>query len=276
MKKVFTKRIMYLLLLLLAISSVFALVTMIGGSVKAIPGANNVVFPVNMNNDEEVSGFQVDINYSTADLVLVGIEPTSRLSDVTIIYNNELPIVRIVVLVNDESNKISPGTGAVLNLIFNVDENAQIGDYGVDLKELIVANISAVSLDVSDNDGLFQIVKSYSFKFLPPISLNENFTLQEGATLPLRFNVSDGVNFISDESVSVRIYNLSLGIDLTFTYPENITIDEEDEFYITQIHTSLLDMPEGSYNVDVSFDNHQSEKIGFELINKSNGLAKGK
>lgn len=276
MKKITIPKYAYFLLLVLFISSAFALTAMSGSSIKAIPGSKEVVFPVNLNNEEDIAGFQVTINYSTDNLVLTGVEPTSRINNAAIVFNSQPPLVKIAVLVNDEENKILPGEGAVLNLIFDVNDSAQTGNYDVNLNELVAVNISAAVLNVSEMGGSFEIVEPYNVEFLPPISLFENFTLQEGATLPLKFNVTDETGFVADDSVLVRVYNLSLGIDLTFSYPENITINEENSVYQTNIHTNQFNMPKGNYDIVVSFDNYQTEIIGFEIIDKSQGLAKGK
>ena len=266
--------------LLLGIIIANGIVTMTGDNIKAIKGAQNVIYPVYLDNDEDIVGFQVDINYSTNYLTLIGIESTSRLNNAEIVYNNQNNILKIAVLVKNESSKIVAGSGAVLNLIFNVNENAVAGNYTIDLLNLISSNISAIALNSSEADGLFEIAEPYGFVFLPPISNFENFTLQNGATLPLKFNVTSENGFISDDSVLVRVYNLSLGIDKTYNASETgddyITIDGTNGLYITNIHTGQLNMSEGIYNVDVIFGNYQMEFIGFELIDKSQGIGKGK
>ncbi|HIH39472.1 TPA: hypothetical protein HA219_01995 [Candidatus Woesearchaeota archaeon] len=280
MKKITMPKYSYFLWLVLFISSAFALTIMTGGSIKAIPGSKDAVFPINLNNEENIAGFQLDINYSTNDLILIGIEPTSRLYNATIIFNNQPPIVKVAVLVNNEDSKILPGNGPILNLIFDVNDSAQSGDYEVNFDELVAVNISAIVLNVSDVRGLFRIVEPYDFEFLPPISTFENFTLQESATLPLKFTIANESGFVADESVLVRVYNLSLGIDNIYNASgagdDYITIDEENSLYIINIHAGQLNMPKGNYDIDVSFDNYQLESVGFEILNKSNGLAKGK
>ena len=280
MKIKLVKPFYFFLFIAMLIGFVFALTTMTGNNVKAVKGAQNVIYPIYLDNEEDVAGFQVEINYSTEYLTLTDIQPTTRLNDATIVYNDQPPLLKIAVLVNNESNKITAGSGAVLNLIFNVNSNSAIGNYTVDLSNLISTNISAVILNVSEIDGIFEIVDPYNLTFLPPISNFDNFTLQENATLPLKFNITNENGFVVDESVLVRVYNLSLEIDHTYNASgvgdNYINIDNSAGHYLVNIHTNQLNMSDGIYNIDVSFDNYQIEIIGFELIDKSQGIGKGK
>lgn len=278
------KKIIVLLCLslsaILLIGGVFALTTMYGGSITLIQGAKEVSFPVYLDNEGDIVGFQLDINYSTNDLILTRIEPTARISNSTIVFNNQPPLVKMAVLVNGSNYSILPGDGPVLNLVFNVSDSAQEGIYDINLNELIAVDISAVALNVSETDGSFEVVEPYGFGFLPPISLFENFTLQEGATLPLKFNVTDENGFVADGSVLVRVYNLSLGIDHLYnnsgTGDDFIAINEAEGLYLVNVHTGNLNMPQGTYDIDVSFNNSQTESVGFEIVDKSQGIGRGK
>ena len=271
--------LVFLGVLLLGILLAVGYATITGASVKAIKGAEDVLYPIYLDNNESIAGFQIEINY-TDYLAYKGIEESSRMSNSTFVVNNETSgFLSIAVLI---WNEIDSGEGEAFNLIFDVNESAVSGNYSMDLSDLVSANINATAFEVDVVDGNFEIVDSYYFEFLPPISIFENFTLQDGATLPLKFNVSDENGFISDDSVLVRIYNLSLGIDNTYNASEEgndyITINSEEGFYIVNIHTGSngLDMPLGLYNIDVIFDNYQIEEIGFELVDKGNGIGKGK
>jgi len=251
---------------------------MTGDHIKAIKGSQDVSYPIYLNNNESVVGFQVEVNYSTSYLTLTNIEATSRLPDATIVYNDNSPLVKISVLVNNASSKILPEEKAVLNLIFNVDEAAVPGDYTLNLSDIVVSNIQTISIPTQTIDGIFTIVEPYNVTFLPPISLGENFTLQDGATLPFKFDVKDNSGFIIDNSVLVRIYNSSLGIDKTYNISgkgsDYIKINATEEQYHVNIHTNQLGMLPGGYNIEVIFSNFQKERIAFELI--QNGKGKGK
>jgi hypothetical protein len=271
----------YFSILIISSLTLILALTMTGDSIEVIKGAQGIPYPIYLNNNESVVGFQVEINYSTSYLTLTDVEATSRLPDATIVYNdNYSPLIKIAVLINNASNKILPGEDAILNLIFNVDESAVPGDYPLNLSNIIISNITATSLPTEAISGILTIVEPYNITFLPPISTEENFTLQDGATLPFKFEVRNETDFVVDNSVKVRIFNESLGIDKTYnTSGEGdgyIKINETEEHYIVNIHTNQLGMPLGNYDIDVSFNNFQKKSIGFELIQASKGKGKKK
>jgi hypothetical protein len=141
-------------------------------------------------------------------------------------------------------------------------------------------NISTTIISIETSNGSFTIVEPYNFTFLPPISLFENFTLQEGATLPLKFKAANETGFVIDNSVKVRIFNESLGIDKTYNASGEgdgfIKINETEEQYHLNIHTNQLEMPLGDYEIIVSFNNFQQQEIIFELIQNDKGKGKKK
>ena len=265
----------YLFLGLLLLGFVVAQNVMTNGDVTAIKGAEGVPFPIFLNNNESVAGFQVEIDYPSY-LSFESLVETSRMSNATIVINNETSgLLKIVVL---DGTGIESGNGEVFNLIFDVDGSAVTSSYDVDSSEIVVANIETTVLSTEINNGTFTIVEPYNFTFLPPISLFENFTLQNGATLPLKFKIENVTSFVPDDSVKVRIFNLSLGIDKTYNASgegeDFIRINGTEEQYIVNIHTNQLEMPLGIYDIVVSFGNFQEDTIGFELI--QNGKGKGK
>jgi hypothetical protein len=273
--------IVLFIILLSALVISQTITTMTAGVITKIPGAINISYPVYLNNNESVVGFQVIINYSTDFLIVKNILATSRLSNATIVFNDEPPILKITVLVNNETDKILPGDGAVLNIIFDVNESAIPENYVINFSDIIISNINTTLLSTESVDSLFEIIESYNIIFLPPISLFENFTLQDGATLPLKFNVTNEDNeSINDNSVLVKIYNQSLGIDHTYNASgygnDFIRMNETEGYYIINIHTGQLNMPEGLYDIEVSFNTAQKEYISFELVDKSQGIGKGR
>ena len=275
MKLELKKLYLFLFLGVLLLGIVFAQTIITGGEIIAIQGAESVPFPVFLNNNESVAGFQVEIDYPLY-LSFKGLVETSRMPNATIIINNEtLGILKIAVLDRDG---IEPGNEEIFNLIFNVDESAVPGEYDIGLSEFIMADIETTILSTEVNNGTFAIVEPYNLTFLPPINLFENFSLQDGATLPFKFKIENVTSFVLDDSVKIRVFNLSLGIDKTYNASGEgdafIRMDETEEQYVANIHTNQLGMPLGSYDIVVSFDNFQKEEIGFELI--QNGHGKGK
>jgi len=263
-------------LVLLAVFVIAQATTLIKtGSIVAIQNSSDVKVPVSLENDDFIAGFQFEIDYDSS-LTFKDFELTSRTSNASIEVNDTGELLRIAGLVEE---LIAPGNGTIMNLIFDVDAEAPPSDTPVDISELLVGDINTTPIPTDVVNGTFSIVLPYNFSFLPPISLLENFTLQDGATLPLKFNVSDENDFVVDNTVKVKIFN-STGFEQDYNASGEgdnfIRINETDQLYIVNIHTNQLEMAVGDYDIDVTFSNFQEEMIGFELIQQGKGRGKKK
>lgn len=275
-------RVIFLLLFIwVALILVVAqsLIILSGGNSQAIPGAKEVPYSVYLNNSEPVAGFQIKINY-TKEIIYQRIDFSSRILNPIVAINKETPgTLKIAVLSQEE---IPPGSEELFKIIFDVNESSTPLNSTLNLSEFIAANINSNILTTESSNGNFEIVEPYDIEFLPPIINFENFTLIDGSTLPLKFNVTKNGVFILDNSVTTRIHNLTLGIDKIYnasgTGDEYIRINSEEGNYIVNIRTSDLGMLLGEYSIEVRFGNFQEEEIGFELIEPGpeNGKGKGK
>src|SRR3989344_1066826 len=177
---------------------------------SANPGIVNVSVAISLDNDVPVAGFQFQLNHPNI-LIYKGIQTTSRLTNATIESNNiSSASVRIAVL---KQNNISAGNGTMLNIIFDVNETAASGSYSLNLSDLMLSNISALSVPSSPLQGILTItsdadsdgiVDSLDFcpaiagcsafsgcsygisEWLPPITNTTEFQLEVDATLPYK------------------------------------------------------------------------------------------
>jgi len=271
------KKFLFFSLIILMISLVVAqgIAVLAGEHRKAISGALEVPYRIYLNNSEPVAGFQLEVAYPSY-LTYKGIE--FGVFNLTIVENNGTDgLLRIAVLAGEG---IVLEENSLFDIVFDVKESALAGNYSVNFSDAVFADINATIISLEIINGSFEIVAPYNFTFLPPISTEENFTLQEGATLPLKFNVFLNGSFVSDYSVLIRIFNQSLGIDYIYNASEEgddyVNIDLTEEHYLVNVHTGQLNMIEGRYEVAVSFDNFQESGIFFDLVNKSQGIGKGK
>jgi len=279
---------------------------LIVGDVTAMPSDVNISIPIYLNNNNSVAGLQYELSYVTF-LTYKGYELTSRTQNTTIVINDGISgLLKIAALSLEE---IDAGEGSILNLIFDVDSSATSGDYLINVSNLIIGDINAQSLNSSNIDGVLTIIVdtdedgildpddacptvygcsaydgcSFGLKsWLPPIINQEEFDLQEGATLPFKFNVTNCSDyFYEDSGVKVRVYNESLGIDKEYnasgTDDDFIRINSTEKLYITNIHTNELEMPLGDYDITTTFSNNLIKTIVFELVEKGEqGKGKGK
>jgi hypothetical protein len=273
------KSLSILILVILMASLVIAqmITTLTGSNVRAIKGATEVPYAIYLNNTEKIAGFQLEISYPSY-LIYKRIELGNQMQNATIIINNETTgLLQIASIVE---NEISPDNDNLFDVIFDISQEAQTGNYTINFPNTILADINTTIISLNIINGSFEIVNLYNVTFLPPISLKENFTLQEGVTLPLKFSVFQDNIFVSDSSVLVRIYNQSLSTDHTYNASgignDYIRINSTEEHYITNINTGNLQMPEGIYTIEISFSNFQKKETDFILINKNQGIGKGK
>jgi hypothetical protein len=272
-------------------------------NITSAPGETNISVPVVLDNNDSIAGFQFDVSYDNF-LIFNGYEVTSRMPNASVVINNNsVGILRIAVLVPEE---ISPGNGTILNLIFDVNSSATSGDYPIDLTNIGLGSIVAQPVNSTSVNATFTIVSDsdgdgidddedscpltygcleyngcdYGHKeWLPPITNEENFTLQQGSTLPIKFNVTTcNESFFEDYDVKVKIYNYTLNFSKEYNASgsgdDYVRIETDDMLYITNIHTNELDMPLGEYVVNVTYSNNLSAKIGFILVEK--GIGRGK
>jgi hypothetical protein len=249
-----------------------------GINITAIQGARDVPFPIILNDTGNVAGIQFELNYPTY-LSLKNTTKSSEFQETIFVTNTSSPGISKIAMIFEEN--LNTEEEKILNVIFDINESALPGEYAINFSETVVSNIQAEKIPTTNTNNLLKIVLPYNFTFLPPISLYELFTLADNSTLPFKFNVTDeNGTFISDNSVKVRIFNLSLGIDKTYIFSEEenneIRIDSNELLYILNIHTQELEMPLGNYTIEVYFDNFQKETIGFELIEPGKGYGKNK
>jgi len=274
------------------------------GNLTSSPGETNVIIPIILKNNESIAGFQFDINYTTY-LIYKDYEITSRMPNASVVVNNNsLGVLKVAVLIPEE---IEPGNDTILNLIFNVNSSASSGEYPTNFSNILLGDIVAEPVNTTPVDGIVIVILDsdgdgildeddicpltygcinysgcqYGLKeWLPPITTQENFTLNDGQTLPLKFNVTNcSDSFFEDNDVKVEIYNQSFNFSKEYNATgigdDYIRIEEGDR-YIVNIHTNELEMPLGEYIINVSFANNMNSKIGFILLDKGMGIGKGK
>jgi len=303
-KKLFFFFSVFFMIVMLSVLAADEINQIIIGNLTSSPEETNVIIPIILKNNESVAGFQFDINYIPY-FIYKGYEVTSRMPNASVVVNNNsLGVLKVAVLIPEE---IETGNNTILNLIFDVNSSASSGEYPTNFSNLLLGDIVAEPVNTTPVDGVVTVILDsdgdsifdeddicpltygcinysgcqYGLKeWLPPITVQENFTLNDGQTLPLKFNVTNcSDDFFEDNDVIVEIYNQSFNFskkyNATETGDDYIRIEEGDK-YIVNIHTNDLGMSLGEYIINVSFANNMSSKIGFILLDKGMGIGKGK
>ena len=299
-KKVLLLSSIFILASILSVLAVNQVNQITAGNMTSSPGATNISIPILMDNNESVAGFQFDIGY-TSFLIYRGYQLTSRMPNASVVVNNDTDgVLKIAGLIPEQ---IAPGNGSILELIFDVNSSAVSGEYPVNFSNLILGNVIAEPVNATPEEAVFTVVSDsdndwipdeddicplifgcsiysgcqYGLKeWLPPITNQENFTLQEASTLPLKFNVTNcSGSFFEDYDVLVKVYNQTLNFykEYNASGSGDDYIRMNDMLYIVNIHTNELGMPLGNYIIDVSFANNLTNQTGFTLVER--GVGKG-
>ncbi len=123
----------------------------------------------------------------------------------------------------------------------------------------------------------------YALTWLPPLSTQDVYTMQDGSTLPLKFSLLDSIdNFIADNSVKLEAYN-STGQLVAGPFNEEtnpaIGIDTQSNQYHLNIQTKSLDLTPDTYTLKVSFASpflYGSSSTSFILLEGGKALGKSR
>lgn len=122
-------------------------------NVSAALGADNVSVPIKLNNTQPVAVFEFIVNH-TSNIDFKGVEATSRMPNATIEWNKlSATQVKIAAFV---PNNITAGTGAIMNLKFDVFLLAIPGTYDVKVGNELFANLNE-TLPIDLTNGQFTI-----------------------------------------------------------------------------------------------------------------------
>jgi len=152
------RRYAILLLALLAapvIVIAYDVVSIYPSNAQAAAGAVNISVPINLNNNDSIAVLEFQINH-TNYIVPVSVTNTSRIFNGTIEWNTLTPqTTKVAAFV---PGNISPGSGPIMNVIFDVNSSAVPGNYSILLSGIIITNVEINELPVSPSGGIFTIL----------------------------------------------------------------------------------------------------------------------
>ena len=136
---------------------VFALgiVSISPSNASALPGAYNVSVPIILSNNDSVAVLEFQVNH-TQYLIFRGAENTTRTQNATIESNEISPtVVSVAAFV---PGNISAGDGAIMNLIFDVNESATPGNYTIGMSDVLLTNVDIDNMSSTSSDSLFTVI----------------------------------------------------------------------------------------------------------------------
>ncbi len=139
-------------------------------------GTNDHIVQIYLKNDVHLRGLQLTLNYPVElTLLKQDISATARTSDLVLEANIPSPGVMSVLIFGFGAETISPDTGSVLDVSFDVSPDAQSGIYPLTLNDVYATDAFNQSVDLEQVDGFFIItngeipveLSSFSVLFIP-------------------------------------------------------------------------------------------------------------
>lgn len=128
------------------------------GEGKGVPGSSGNIVPVELANVEYVAGLQFSLGYDPARLTPAAVSFVGRVSGMGgSAWNVPAPGQLRVAISDPGGGAISPGTGSIVEVAFDVADTALIGDIPLPLSEVVLSDTSASSIPVIPIDGLFTV-----------------------------------------------------------------------------------------------------------------------
>ncbi len=167
------------------------------------PGNMSVPLLIELNNAVPVKGIQFNLVDNVDYLTIESVQGLGRGADFTFV-GNEVNGHSLILGVNFNGEEIAPGSGAILEVQFNIASNAPLGDLIVSTTDLIVATQGGLPLPSNGEDYVFPLVVGVE----DGAELPTAFELKQNSPNP--FNPTTTISYSVPEAseVVIGIYNL--------------------------------------------------------------------
>lgn len=181
------------------------------------------------------------------------------------IVNNQGSVVAEISYLPDNSGSLKYDT-ANNNYYGNFENlNLPTGQYKLEVY-LATIKVGEMNINYSSAGSIISV------NFLPPLTTQDIYAMQDGSTLPFKFNLSqDGTVVTDQKNVQVKISNVGGDAFEKILQP---VFDPGEGKYQTILQTKELGMDIGEYKGEVLLESNLLGSINFSILQE--GKAKGK
>jgi len=145
--------------MLLALPSAEAANVVAVQDTSAAPGDTDVTVSIELSNDETMRGYQLELAYDEAAFEVTAISRGAYGADMSLFAYSGKGSGSLMVLSSAlaETEDLTPGSGTLIDITFDVDSSAGAGDYVLDLFGVILADPDGLELASEEVDGTFTV-----------------------------------------------------------------------------------------------------------------------
>ena len=167
------------------------------------PGMLSIPLMVEMNNGAPVKGIQFNIADGVDYITIASVQGVGRGADFTFV-GNEVAGNSMVLGVNFNGQEIPPGEGAVIEIQFDIAANAPLGEFPIDITDLIVAAEGGEALPSNGMQYMWQSTTGVEDETELPTAfdLDQNYPNPFNPTTTISYSVPEA------SEVQIGIYNL--------------------------------------------------------------------
>ena len=251
----------------------------------SMDGDNSYSISINLENLNEVGGFQFVMNYDTDIFSINGVNPTGRLSDIGLFNSETVPGQLSVLAISLTGDPILPGTGFVIQVNMILSDGAPPGASLFSLTNVIFTDLVGNIINSASVDGYFIIQGANILRMKTGFGMNDVNLYNNIAIGGIQSNLQFDNNIISVADIVLTERSQHMTLEFRESEPGNISIliyDLSNEVISSGTQSILqitLNIPNGSTSIinplvlqdlvltDISGDIIESQSLSGNYIN---------
>jgi hypothetical protein len=163
--------------------------------------------PINLYNDFTAGGVQFNLSYDSNVVSLDQVQTTLRSEEMDLSFNEISSGIVTILLYSFDQNTITPGSGPVLNLLFeNISE--EYSSIALDLSNVAVSNEQGTTVEIDFYNGTYFIFDFSAVSVNEGLSVPVVYTLHQNYPNPFNPVTTLRYDLPKDAVVNITIYDM--------------------------------------------------------------------